>query len=157
MSGPSKMAHIPGPVMVSVLTEDNTSKTFILSESPDVHRYRDSMSKARSQVRRESVEAGAGSRFAWGPRPPLGEGTRGKWGPGPGLQAQKAASGASPPCPGLCSSSPSSLRAQVRPPGKGPRDLTHPWCLCPQGDLGSSRKLTTVCFSSLQGPGPSLP
>ena len=38
-----------------------------------------------------------------------------------------------------------------------PRDLTHPWCLCRQGDLGSSRKLTTVCFSSLQGPGPSLP
>ena len=25
-----------------------------------------------------------------------------------------------------------------------------------QGDLGSSRDLTRVCFSSLQGPGPSL-
>ena len=92
-----------------------------------------------------------------GAPPSCGRGDKRGTGPGPEIQAQKAASGASPPWPGLCSSPPSSLRAQVRPPGKGPRgSLTDPWCLCLQGDLGSSRDLTRVCFLSLQGPGPSL-
>lgn len=54
--------------------------------------------------------------------PPLlwGRGIKRAMGTRPRAEGSEGSVWASPPWPGLCSSSASSLRAQVRPPGKEP-------------------------------------
>ena len=131
--------HSPHPVIDSFCSHstcDNVnSQEALLSRAEEVSRTK---GRVREGEQRGRGGAGAGSRFAW-------EGIREVWGPDPGLGAENAASGASPPWPGLCFLLPSSLRAQVRPPGKGPwRTLVNPLCLCPQGDLRQNR---TGCVS----------
>ena len=88
--------------------------------------------RARSEEGEQRDEEGQGQEADLHGGPPSSGG-----GDERGLGTRSRAAGsegsvrASPPWPGLCSFFPSSLRVQVRPPGKGPwRPLFNPLCLC---------------------------